>query len=146
MKKFLFLTGMILAMGAFQSLKAQTFSRVVTVTKNLDQTECSQRRNQIDTLFVVPNGKILKVDLLQGSFQDAGRRTPVQIFVNNVLLTQYSSATGNYFYEFNGQNVSSISSTTGTSLWLKSGDLISFKLRAEYDCQVFLSGIEYDVP
>ena len=144
MKKLIFVFVFALLGTYFQSAKAQTFSRVVTVSKNFNQFECSQRTGQIDTLFVVPNGKILKIDLLQGSFQSSGRRIPVKIFINNVLLTQYTSATANNFYSYNSQNVTSISSTTSTSLWLKSGDLISFELRSEYDCQIFLSGIEYD--
>ena len=144
MKKLIFVFAFALLGTYFQSAQAQTFSRVVTVTKNLDQNECFQRRYQIDTLFLVPNGKIFKIELLQGSFQSAGSRLPVKIFINNVLITQYQSTSLSSFYRYAGQNVNSISSTSSSTIWLKNGDFISFEIDSYYDCQVFLSGIEYD--
>jgi hypothetical protein len=141
MKKLIFVFVFALLGTCFQSAKAQTFSRVVTVTKNLDQTECFQRRYQIDTLFVVPNGKIFKIELLQGSSEYAqGSREALNIFINGSLYNDIKNTS----IRRAGSNQGLSIAINSSSFWLKSGDIISFQIWPNSDCQVFLSGIEYD--
>ncbi len=134
MKKFLFLTGMILAMGAFQSLKAQTFSRVVTVTLDTIIRGNSNGLNQI--LYVVPNNKVFKL--------------------SNIFLESYMYSSGLYYLnsliKINSITVASYNSlkTINPECWLKSGDIISIdgtgSTMSDYTFKIFLSGIEYDIP
>ncbi len=146
MKKFLLLTGMILAMGAFQSLKAQTFSRVVTVNRNLNQTQLSQKNGQLDTLFIVPNGKILKIEFFVASFRYSGVGNPfivpASVFINGSLIPEFEKSTVDY--NFQTADISKFK--LSTSIWLKSNDVVSYQILNLVDCNVFFSAIEYDVP
>lgn len=141
MKKLIFVFVFALLGTCFQSAQAQTFSRVVTVSRNLDQAECWQRRFQVDTLFTVPNGKILKIELLQGSTDvGSGSREALPIYLNGTLYNDVKNTSLRRF----GANTSNSTTINSFSFWLKSGDIITYQIRPDYDCQVFLSGIEYD--
>jgi hypothetical protein len=153
MKKFLFLTGMILAMGAFQSLKAQTFSRVVTVTKKLDTTA---NQNGIiyltdSVLYSVPAGKVFKLEFFTGSFRTGSYQSP-----NHYPL--YCKINGVPIYSYKNRETTTYPSSNynpsflNESIWLKPGDIITFQgdiVTGSYNKLIinfFLSGIEYDVP
>lgn len=143
MKKLIFVFVFALLGTYFQSAKAQTFSRVVTVNRNLNQTECSQRNGQIDTLFTVPSGKIFKIEYLQGSnIYSYNYNVSVPIYINGIFITSVEKRIYDKVGQF-GQNLSS--TLINTSVWLKSGDVISYRIElSNGEFQVFLSGIEYD--
>lgn len=159
MKKFLFLTGMILAMGAFQSLKAQTFSRVVTVTRTIDTMGTYYNGgflpiNFPDTfclLYQVPQGKIFKLEFATGSYfygNSIGLFSPIFIQINGIPLISYPNYPSNFGYGINSTVFNP--SMLNSSIWLKSGDKIGFGKDINggnpVNIKIFLSGIEYDVP
>ncbi len=143
MKKLIFIFAFALLGTCFQSAKAQTFSRVVTVNRSLNYTQSNQRNGQIDTLFTVPSGKIFKIEYLQGSnFYDLRTNVIVPVFINGILITSVDSRLIGKYATF-GCNISS--TLINTSVWLKSGDVISYRIEpSNGEFQVFLSGIEYD--
>ena len=144
MKKLIFVLVFALLGTYFQSAQAQTFSRVVTVNRSLNSAQATQRNGQIDTLFTVPSGKIFKIEYLQGSnFYDSWTNVIVPIFINGILITSVESRG---LIDKYGKSSCKISSTlVNTSVWLKSGDVISCKIEPSIgEFQVFLSGIEYD--
>jgi hypothetical protein len=147
MKKFLFLTGMILAMGAFQSLKAQTFSRVVTVgIDTVVNYNGIYTGGFSGTIYEVPPNKIFKICFFQkymeynytwnlnGSLRDSWAGPSRPITINNILLDD------NYFSNTKPQD----------GIWLKSGDQLNYNATTNgnqiniYKVRIFLSGIEYD--
>ncbi len=135
MKKFLLLTGMILAMGAFQSLKAQTFSRVVTVT--LDTTVSNQLGlNKV--IYTTPPNKIFKLSY---------------IFIDSKYCNTSNCYTLPAEFTVNSLSLKTPSNSGQEEFWLKAGDNLGLKGiisgyngQTSYNYKIFLSGIEYDVP
>ncbi len=136
MKKFLFLTGMFLAMGAFQSLKAQTFSRVVTVT--LDTTVSNQLGlNKV--IYTTPPNKIFKLSYI---FFDS------KYCANTSICYTFPAE-----FTVNSLSIKTPSNSGQEEFWLKAGDVLGLKGiisgyngQQNYSYKIFLSGIEYDVP
>jgi hypothetical protein len=137
MKKFLFLTGMILAMGAFQSLKAQTFSRVVTV--DID-TFINGTVMQIGVIYKVPPHKVFKVSYLGKNITYTNTGYTI-LNQNNAIFLNSFPLSDNSFFNSNKEQ---------EGIWLKSGDEIRINSQnngaLNFNIKVFLSGIEYDVP
>jgi hypothetical protein len=139
MKKFLFLTGMILAMGAFQSLKAQTFSRVVTV--DID-TFFNGPSSQNSVIYKVPPNKVFKVSYIGKDITYIYGTSFNKGYPNNPISINSFPLPDNIFF---------VNLKEQEGLWLKSGDEIRYKTVSQYPplswtIKIFLSGIEYDVP
>ena len=150
MKKLIFVFVFALLGTYFQSAQAQTFSRVVTVTKNIDTTFGNNAIFYLqDTLlYQVPIGKIFKLEFSTGS----QRYTSQNGTINNLV---YISINNNEIFGYpNYPATYSLNSTTyqpsviNSSIWLKAGDRItipySYYGGFRYSLRVFLSGIEYD--
>ena len=151
MKKLIFVFVFALLGTYFQSAKAQTFSRVVTVTKNIDTTFGNNAIFYLqDTLlYQVPIGKIFKLEFSTGhqSYTSTSTITynkPLNISINKIPIIGFP----------NYPATTSITSTTyqpsviNSSIWLKAGDRItipnSYAGGYLFSIRVFLSGIEYD--
>jgi hypothetical protein len=131
-------------MGAFQSLKAQTFSRVVTVNRNLNYPQLQQLSGQLDTLFIVPSGKIFKIEYFTGSIGVTGYRKSLEVYINGVLIPEFEQKSTLISGLTYSGNVGFHSFKCTSPIWLKEHDVISFMPYTGNDCQIFLSGIEYD--
>lgn len=149
MKKLIFAFVFALLGTYFQSAQAQTFSRVVTVTKNFDTTFYNNSLFYLqDTLlYQVPTGKIFKLEFSTGYWSNqtiqATYYSPLFISINDNQIFGYP------FYP--AVSISSAikqPSLINSSIWLKEGDKItipkSYGGGFRYSIQVFLSGIEYD--
>jgi hypothetical protein len=151
MKKLIFVFVFALLGTYFQSAQAQTFSRVVTVTKKLDSTANPNGIIYLtdSVLYSVPAGKVFKLEFFTGAYRVGPSNSP-----NHYPL--YCKLNGVPIYSYKNRE----STTYGTahynpsflneSIWLKAGDVITIqgdivtggfnKLIINY----FLSGIEYD--
>lgn len=155
MKKLIFVFVFALLGTYFQSAQAQTFSRVVTVTKNIDTFSTSigggayQILNLQDTLlYQVPIGKIFKLEFSTAHYSNRSSSVNYQnaifISINNVQLIGYPNYPATQTLNNNNYQPSVINS----SIWLKAGDRITFPKTynggSPIAIRVFLSGIEYD--
>ena len=154
MKKLIFIFAFALLGTYFQSAQAQTFSRVVTVTKNIDTFSTYQGGGsyqnldlQDTLLYQVPPGKIFKLEYATAQYSNRTSSTSnniIFISINNVQIIGYPNypATQNLGY------INYQPSVFSSIMWLKAGDRITFP-KTYYGgnpikIQVFLSGIEYD--